>query len=98
MPNRDRGFGFIRTQSRKEVFFHRSALKQCNFDHLEQGQRVEFDLERGEKAQRASNVRVTGIGVQLTVFESLGQLFALVGKARRGLLNSEPDTEKAGQI
>lgn len=60
---RDRGFGFIRTESGEEVFFHRSSLKQGNFDHLEEGHRVAFDLERGEKGPRASNVRVTGIGL-----------------------------------
>jgi cold shock protein len=59
----DRGFGFIRAQSGEEIFFHRSSLKQGNFDSLAEGHQVEFDLERGEKGPRASNVRVTGIGV-----------------------------------
>src|SRR5207249_10730575 len=34
---RDRGFGFIRGNDGKEVFFHRSGLIGMNFDDLEQG-------------------------------------------------------------
>ena len=58
---RDRGFGFIRTQEGEEVFFHRSALKGAEFNNLEEGQSVEFDVESGKQGLRASNVRLTGI-------------------------------------
>ena len=54
---RDRGFGFIRSTDGQEVFFHRSSLQQLNFDALKEGEPVEFDLERGEKGPRATNVR-----------------------------------------
>ena len=54
---RDRGFGFISAQNGQEVFFHRSSLQQLDFDNLREGQSVEFELERGEKGPRASNVR-----------------------------------------
>ncbi len=55
---RDRGFGFIRSTDAQEVFFHRSALQQLNFDGLKEGEAVEFELERGEKGPRATNVRL----------------------------------------
>jgi CspA family cold shock protein len=54
---RDRGFGFIRSTDGQEVFFHRSALQQLNFDALKEGEVVEFEIERGEKGPRAANVR-----------------------------------------
>ncbi len=54
---RDRGFGFIRGEDGQEVFFHRSALQGVDFDGLREGEKVEFDLERGNKGLRAVNVR-----------------------------------------
>ena len=54
---RDRGFGFITTEDSTEVFFHRSALVEEDFDTLEEGTSVEFDLERGAKGPRAMNVK-----------------------------------------
>ena len=55
---RERGFGFITTEDGEDVFFHRSALAGEDFDALEEGTSVEFDLERGPKGPRAMNVRV----------------------------------------
>ena len=55
---RGRGFGFISAEDGTEVFFHRSALEGMNFDTLEEGDSVEFDLEKGYKGPRAVNVRV----------------------------------------
>jgi CspA family cold shock protein len=54
---RDRGFGFIRTAEGTEVFFHRSALQGLNFDSLREGESVEFEVVRGDKGPRASEVR-----------------------------------------
>ena len=54
----ERGFGFISAENGSEVFFHRSALQDVNFDTLEEGDSVEFDLERGYKGPRAVNVTV----------------------------------------
>ncbi len=57
---RDRGFGFIRTEDGKEVFFHRSECQELDFDSLEQGQEVAFDLEMVPKGPRARNLRSPG--------------------------------------
>ena len=53
---RDRGFGFIRDEGGQEWFFHRTSV-QCNFDSLNEGQRVSFDEEPSAKGPRAGNVR-----------------------------------------
>ena len=55
---RGRGFGFISAEDGSEVFFHRSALVGEDFDALEEGTSVEFDLETGYRGSRAVNVRV----------------------------------------
>jgi len=53
---RDRGFGFISTAEGKEVFFHRSECRQIEFESLEQGQEVTFELMSDPKGPRARNV------------------------------------------
>lgn len=55
---KDRGFGFISTGDGKEVFFHRSECQQIDFDSLEQGQTVDFDLEMVPKGPRARNLNL----------------------------------------
>jgi CspA family cold shock protein len=55
---RFRGFGFISAENGEQVFFHRSALQGEDFDALEEGTSVEFNLTRGPKGIRAVNVRV----------------------------------------
>jgi cold shock protein len=56
---RDRGFGFIHAQDGQEVFFHRSSLKQLDFDRLREGLNVEFEMQPGDRGLRAANVRVS---------------------------------------
>ncbi len=60
---KDRGFGFIRAEDGKELFFHRSALRGAEFESLSEGQSVEFDIEEEskrfrDKRPRAANVRL----------------------------------------
>jgi cold shock protein len=59
---RDRGFGFILGSDGTELFFHRSALQGEGFESLTEGQAVEFDVEKGDKGPRATNVRKSGGG------------------------------------
>ena len=54
---RQRGFGFIAAEDGKEIFFHRSALAGGDFDSLQEGAEVEFDVEQGPKGPRAANVK-----------------------------------------
>jgi CspA family cold shock protein len=58
---RERGFGFISAEDGREIFFHRSALEGENFDALEEGNSVEFDVEKGPKGPRAVNVKMTEV-------------------------------------
>jgi CspA family cold shock protein len=59
---RDRGFGFIQTDSgSQDVFFHTSALDPGGYDTLKEGDKVEFDVqpdERNASRNRAVNLRV----------------------------------------
>ncbi|HUU26420.1 MAG TPA: cold shock domain-containing protein [archaeon] len=55
---RGRGFGFINAEDGQEIFFHRSALEGVDFDALQEGNSVEFDVEEGPKGPRAVNVNV----------------------------------------
>ena len=53
-----RGFGFIAAEDGKEIFFHRSALAGGDFDSLQEGANVEFDVEDSPKGARAANVKI----------------------------------------
>ena len=53
-----RRFGFISAEDGREVFFHSSALEGTDFGALNEGDNVEFNVERGPKGPRAMNVRM----------------------------------------
>ena len=53
----DRGFGFITADDTKDYFFHRNALdSSLDFDRLNGGEKVEFEIEQSPKGPRAANV------------------------------------------
>ncbi len=57
--SKEKGYGFItRDDNKEDVFVHFSAIQQRGFKTLEQGQRVEFEVEKDPKGLRAKNVRV----------------------------------------
>jgi ribosomal subunit interface protein len=53
---RDEGYGFILDDTGMEVYFHRNALHELDFDHLEEGIEVTFNMEPGEKGPQATTV------------------------------------------
>lgn len=53
---RDEGYGFILQDGGGEVYFHRNALHGLNFDELEDGVEVSFNVEDGEKGPQATTV------------------------------------------
>jgi CspA family cold shock protein len=53
----DRGFGFIAAEDGKEYFFHRSGTAG-DFDRLQGGERVTFEIEASPKGPRAAKVQV----------------------------------------
>ena len=54
----DRGFGFISGES-GDVFFHHTSVAEGQFDNLQEGQPVEYEIEEGQggKGPRASSVK-----------------------------------------
>ena len=53
----DRGFGFIKTEEEKDLFFHRNDLEGVEFASLSEGQEVEFEMGQGRDG-RPTAVRV----------------------------------------
>jgi len=56
--SRTKGYGFITPDgdSEKDVFVHYSAIQGQGFRNLEQGERVEFEVEDSAKGPQAANV------------------------------------------
>jgi CspA family cold shock protein len=55
--NEKKGFGFITPDDgSNDVFVHHSEIKVSGFAKLAEGQKVQFDVEQGEKGPRAVNV------------------------------------------
>jgi CspA family cold shock protein len=52
-----KGYGFIEQDGGPDVFVHHSAIQEGGFRTLEEGQRVEFTVEQGQKGPAAANVR-----------------------------------------
>jgi CspA family cold shock protein len=56
--NDSKGFGFIEREDGKDVFVHHSAINSSGFRSLQEGQRVEFVVEQGQKGPSAKDVTV----------------------------------------
>jgi CspA family cold shock protein len=54
--NNSKGFGFIEQEEGPDVFVHFSGIKSDGFKTLNDGDRVTFDIEEGEKGPAAVDV------------------------------------------
>jgi len=55
--NAEKGFGFIEVEGQDDVFVHFSAIEGDGFKSLDEGQRVTFDIEEGQRGPQATNVQ-----------------------------------------
>jgi CspA family cold shock protein len=56
--NPDKGFGFITQDGEsKDLFVHQTDIDRDGFRSLDEGQKVEFETEAGNKGPKAVKVR-----------------------------------------
>ncbi|MFQ5636435.1 MAG: cold-shock protein [bacterium] len=54
--NSSKGYGFITRESGDDIFVHFKAILTEGFKSLEEGDRVEFEVEQGPKGLQATKV------------------------------------------
>lgn len=55
--NSEKGFGFIEVEGEKDVFVHFSAIQSsAPRKSLEEGEKVQFEVEQGNRGPQAVNV------------------------------------------
>ena len=54
--NAEKGFGFIEVEGGEDVFAHFSAIQSDGFKSLDEGQKVVFSVENGQRGPQAANI------------------------------------------
>ena len=54
--NDSKGFGFITAEDGTDVFAHFTQIQSDGFRKLEEGEKVTFDIEQGQRGPQASNI------------------------------------------
>jgi CspA family cold shock protein len=55
--NANKGYGFIKRDSGEDVFVHYRAISGDGFKSLDEGDRVQFEVQQGPKGLQAANVQ-----------------------------------------
>ena len=55
--NAEKGFGFISQPGGPDVFVHFSAIQSSGYKSLDEGLKVEFEVQQGPKGLQAAQVR-----------------------------------------
>lgn len=56
--NPEKGYGFIINEEGQEIFVHYTGIEKEGFKTLNDGDNVEFSVERVERGWQAFNVRI----------------------------------------
>ena len=54
--NAEKGFGFISQENGSDVFAHFSAIQSDGFKSLNEGDKVMFNIEEGQRGLQAVNI------------------------------------------
>ena len=54
--NNSKGYGFLSQEGGADVFVHHTAIQGEGYHTLEEGQKVEFSIEKGPKGLQAAMV------------------------------------------
>jgi cold shock protein len=57
--NAEKGFGFIEQDGGGDVFVHFSSIQSQGYKSLSEGQRVQFNVEKGARGPEATNVTIS---------------------------------------
>ena len=63
--NSGKGYGFIEQEDGPDVFVHHSGINSTGFKTLNEGDRVTFEIEQGQKGPAATNVTVVQLEISV---------------------------------
>lgn len=63
----EKGYGFITSESGSDVFVHYSAIQGDGYKTLNEGDKVEFEVQKSAKGQQAANVFRIWIDIEETI-------------------------------
>jgi len=67
----DRGYGFIKTDQKEDLFFHRNDVEGVEFNSLNEGQEVEFEKGQGRDGRpKAVKVKLAEAQAETQVEDS----------------------------